>query len=295
MKTKINIFYALAFAPLPLIAYSSYTSGASILGALIPIYGFLLLFIKKDTLSSFPGADKVQRYIGLVAILVGFVTFYLVTAVFSSFAWYGAWTSLYSFYTVGLLLIFFTVPALKESFSAVFLIVAGGSSFYIGEWLEFYMESLVPFFVQIMAFVLLVLSIPATVQNPNSIMLDTPRGQVPVAFEAGCIGFESFLVFCVIVVVTMMEERASIKTKLLWSVGGLLGTFIINIIRVSLISVVIYYFGYERWGEIHSWIGYALFLLWLGFFFMLFSAREAIRNKTRAFFSKSLVLRLVWL
>jgi len=109
---------------------------------------------------------------------------------------------------------------------------------------------------------------------------------VPVYFAAGCIGIYSFLVFSVIVVVTMLEEVASVQTKLLWSVGGVVGTFLVNIVRVSFIAVVIYYFGYENWGEIHAWIGYALFLLWLMLFFVLFSKREAIPSKIRAFWQK---------
>jgi len=148
------------------------------------------------------------------------------------------------------------------------------------------MEPLVPYFVRVMVFVLMLLGIPATVHNPYTIMLDTSRGPVPVLFEAGCIGIQSFLIFSVIIVVTMIEESASVRTKLLWSFAGVVGTFVVNIIRVSLIAAVIYYFGYENWGEIHAWIGYALFLLWLGFFFILFSKREAVRNKIRMFRQK---------
>ena len=286
LKSKINLFYLLAFVPLVLIAYYHYVIGRSILGVLIPFYGFLLLSFKRDKLSQFVGAGRLQRCIGLVAMSASFFIYYYLVTVFDSSVLYGAGGAFYSLYVLGLFLVFFTVPALKESFSVFFLIVAGGSSFYVGEWLKFYMEPLVPNFVQIMALVLMVLGIPATVHNPRQIMLNTSEGPVPVLFEAGCIGIFSFLVFSVIVVVTMMEELASVRTKLLWSVGGVIGTFIVNIFRVSLISVVVYYFGYERLGEIHSWIGYALFLLWLGFFFMTFSKREAIRNKIRALLQK---------
>jgi len=218
-----------------------------------------------------------------------FFIYYYVVAAFHSFALYGVGVAFYSVYVLGSFLVFFAVPALKESFSALFLIVAGDSSFYVGEWLEFYMEPLVPYFVQIMGFVLIVLGIPATVHNPNQILLNTSKGSIPVLFAAGCLGIHSFLVFSVIVVVTMMEELASLRTKLLWSVGGVIGTFVVNIIRVSLIAVVIYYFGYENWGEIHSWIGYALFLLWLGFFFVVFSKRETIQSKIRALLKKVFV------
>ena len=56
LKSRINFFYVLAFVPLVLIGYHKYVSGYSILGVLIPFYGFLLLFFKRDRLSLFPDA-----------------------------------------------------------------------------------------------------------------------------------------------------------------------------------------------------------------------------------------------
>jgi exosortase/archaeosortase family protein len=72
----------------------------------------------------------------------------------------------------------------------------------------------------------------------------------------------------------------------LWATGGVFGAFLVNVLRVSLIAVVIYYLGYERWGEVHSWIGYALFLAWLAFFFAVFSKRAAIRSRMSRFWRK---------
>lgn len=284
LKSKINFFYVLAFLPLVLIGYHKYVSEYSILGVLIPFYGFLLLFFKKDRLSLFPDAGKVQRFVGVVAMLASFLLYFVITRFYSS-AFYGAGAAFYAIYILGLFLVFFAVPALKESISVFFLVIAGGSSFYAGEWLEYYMEPLVPYFVQMMTVVLVLLGIPATVQNPTVIVLNTSKGSVNVLFEAGCIGIHSFLIFSVIIVVTMMEELASVRTKLFWSVTGAVCTFFVNIVRVSLIAVVIY-FGYERWGEIHSLIGYALLLLWLAFFFIAFSKRKVIRNRIRAFRQK---------
>lgn len=281
LKSRINFFYLLVFLPLVLIGYYKYVSGYSILGVLIPFYGFLLLFFKRERLSLFPDAGRVQRFLGLVTMLVGFSLYYVVIR-FRSLTIYGAGAAFYALYILGLFLIFFNVRALRESFSVLFLLIAGVFSFYVGEWLEHFMEPSVPHFVQIMVFVLVVLGIPAAVHNTTVIVLNTSEGPVLVPFEAGCIGIYGPLAFSVIIVVTMMEESASLRTKLLWSLGGVVGAFLINIIRVSLISAVIYYFGYERWGEIHAWIGYALFLLWLGFFFVMFSEREVIRNKIEA-------------
>jgi len=285
LKSRTRFFYLLAFVPLGPIGYYKYVSGESILGVLIPFYGFLLLLFKRDRLALFPNAGRVQRFVGLAVMLVGFFIYYVAIR-FHPSAFYGAGAAFYAVYILGLFSVFFSFPVLRETTSVFFLLVAGGSSFYVGEWLEYYMEPLVPYFVQVMVFVLVALGIPAALHNPTVIVLNTSKGPVTVPFEAGCIGIYGFLAFSVIVVVAMMEESASVGTKLLWSFWGVVGTFVVNVIRVSLISAVIYYFGYENWGTIHAWIGYALFLLWLGFFFVTFSKRETIRNKIRALWQK---------
>jgi len=289
-RYKNRLFYALAFMPLLVIAYyHHFIRGLSILGVLIPFYGFLLLLLKKDSIISFSeGSGRSSRFAGLALIFVSFLIYYVAAIFTSSSLLYAAEGIFYSLYVIGLLLVFFNISALRESLSVIFLLVVGGSIYYIGDWLEYPMEPLVPYFVQIMLPVLTLLGIPATVDNanPNLIWLTTSKGPVPVLFTAGCIGIQSFLAFSVIVVVTMMEDSANSRTKVFWSVGGVIGTFVVDIFRVSLIGVVIYYFGYENWGEVHSWIGYAMFLLWLVFFFAVFSKRDRIRSKISRFFAR---------
>ena len=122
LKSKINFFYLLAIVPLVLILYNFQVSGRSILGSLIPFYGFFLLFLKKDRLSQLSDAGRLQRFVGLVVILASLFVFYGVLS-FSSSALYGAGTAFYAVFILGLLLVFFGVHALRESFSDFFIIV----------------------------------------------------------------------------------------------------------------------------------------------------------------------------
>jgi len=284
LKNRLNLFYVLAFAPLVLIEYYGYSVQSTIFGALIPFYAFLLLLIKKDKLPLVPEAGKPQRLIGIILMICSFFVYFVVAYFYPYALFYGA--ANYTTYIVGLFLAFFHFSFLKELFTPVFLIVASTSSFFIGKWLETYLEPAVPAFVQMISFILNVLRIPATVYNPTIIMLHTSGGSVPVAFQAGCIGIYSFLTFSIILVVIMMEDSSGIRTRFLWSVAGVIGTFIVNIFRVSLIAVVIYYFGFEGWQEIHSKIGYVLFITWLAFFLVIFSNREAIFDGIRVFWRK---------
>lgn len=281
LKNRLNLFYILAFVPILPIQYFGYVARGDLFAALIPLYGFLILPIKKDKLSNFREAKQIPRIIGRILMLASFFVYYAVALLYPQAQFYGVTN--YIVYLVGLFLSFFQISALKESFTTLFLIVATASSWYVGEWMETYLEPFVPFFVQIIALILWILGIPARLTNSNTFILRTLTGQnQPLSVIPRCIGIYSFLTFAIIIVVTMMEDPSSLRTKLLWSVAGIIGTFFINIIRVSLIFVGVYFYGFEIWSKIHSVIGYVLFIVWLAIFFLIFSKRQAILSRLQA-------------
>lgn len=285
LQNRLNLFYILAFAPLPLIQYFGYVARRDYFGAFIPLYGFLLLLIKKDKLSVFAKPSRAQQLLGLILITASFFLYYAVAFFYPQAQFYGVTN--YTIYIVGLFLFSFQTSALKQSFAPLFLIVAPISSGFLGEWMEFHLEPWIPHFVQIMAFVLKVLNIPAELHNPNTFIVQTQEGlSLPLGVVAGCIGINSFLAFAIIISVTMIEDTSSPRTKLLWSVAGIIGTFFVNLIRVSLIFVVIHYYGYQGWGKIHTPIGYVLFIVWLAIFFIAFSTRQIILDKLQTSWRK---------
>ena len=284
-RNKLNLFYLLALAPLLLIQYFGYVARRDFFAALIPLYGFLLLLIKKDKLSAFAEPGRVNRLLGLTLMLASFSVYYAVVLLFPSAQFYGV--ANYTIFIIGLFLFFFEVSALKESFTTLFLIAAAISSPFVGDWMESHLEPSVPYFVQGMGFVLAVLGMPVRVVAANALSVRMPNGtNMSLGVEAGCIGISSFLTFAVITVVIMMEDPSSLRTKSLWSVAGVIGTFMVNIVRVSFIFVVIYFFGFENWGVIHTRIGYVLFVIWLAFFFLIFSKRRAILNTFQMFWRR---------
>ena len=285
LKNKLNLFYILTFAPLLLVQYFGYVARRDFFAALIPLYGFLILLIKKEKLSVFAEPSKLQKLAGLILMIASFFVYYAVALFHPQAQFYGV--ANYTVYIVGLFLLFFQVSALKESFTTLFLIVAVIASGFGEEWIEFYMEPLVPIFVQIMGFVLIVLGIPVKIANPNTFIIEMTGGKpMYLGVAAGCIGIQSFLTFAIVIIVTMMEDPSSTRTKLLWSIAGIIGTFFVNLIRVSLIFFVVYYFGYEDWGKIHTPIGYILFIAWLAFFFLMFSMRQTIVRKLQTFWRR---------
>lgn len=285
LKNRLNLFYILAFAPLILIQILGYVSRQNFFAAVFPLCGFLLLLIKKDKLSAFAEANRLSKIMGLILMSASFFVYYAVAFFYPLAQFYGGTN--YTVYVIGLFLLFFQISALKESFTTLFLIVGASGSGFVGKRMEFLLEPWVPYFVQIMGVILWLLGIPAKIVNPRAFRLQMPDGNVlHLGVAAGCMGIYSFLAFTVIIVVTMMEVSSSLRTKLLWSVAGIIGTFFINIVRVSLIFVVIYYLGYKDWGRIHTPIGYVLFIAWIAFFFLIFSKRQYILSKLQTLLRK---------
>lgn len=278
LEDKINVFYILAFLPLLLIGYYRYAFFSNPLGALIPFYGFLILLIKKDKLSEYAmETNAFQRFFGVFIALGSFFLYYILVAIIPWTGFYGV--ANYLVYLFGLFFIFFKISALKQAFTAFFLIVAGALTGLSFRWIEFQMAPTVPYYVHLFSSALGLFGIKNSMPNPTTILLYTPRGVLPVLFEAGCIGVYSLIIFSILIVITMLETSASRRTKLLWSLIGLIGVFAVNIIRLLIVIVSMYLYGYDFGQRVHQVIGYVLFLSWVAIFLLLFTKRQTILGK----------------
>lgn len=276
VRDELNLFYVLAFFPLILMAYFQMEWP---FGVVIPIFGFILLTLKKPRLFLSHESGNIQKILGLLLILGSFFVYYALAPFFTSPTIYGS--ANYAVYIFGLFLVFFDIHSLKEAFTPLFLIVAATSTSSVSRWLEPYFTPYIPQFVSFIAAILRTLGIEATTQG-SFIVLHTVSGNLPMNFIWGCVGVTSMLIFSVILVVVLFEESTSIPTKLLWGFFGILGTFIVNIVRVTIIFVADYFYGSEVGGKIHYTIGYTLFTTWLAIFFFLFSKRQAIHEKIQS-------------
>lgn len=275
-RNRLNAFYVLAFAPLLLIMYYHVKWPFPVV---IPLYGFLLLLIKKQNLSLRHEAGSIQKAFGLLVVLGSFFVYYALVPFYPSMAFYGS--ANYAIYIFGLFLTFYDISALREAFTPLFLIVAATSSSFISSWLELYLAPYIPDFVSFLAAILRTLGIEVTTHS-QIIVLQTVKGPLPLAFVWGCVGATSMLIFSIILVVTLFEESANLKTKLVWASIGLIGTFILNIVRVIIIFLADYFYGFEVGGQVHYVIGYALFITWLAIFFYTFSKRQIISGKIQS-------------
>jgi exosortase/archaeosortase family protein len=275
LKERINTFYLLAFIPLLLLTYYHIPWPFAMI---IPIYGFILLLIKKQDLLPYPPAKPVQKASGILIIITSFFVYYALVPFFPPVSFYTA--ANYAIYLLGLSLTLFDATALKETFSSIFLIVAATSSSFISEWLEPHLSPYITLqFARLMQVILNAFGLTATVRSLNHlpiISFPTIHGQtITAVFNWNCVGVSSVLIFSIILVILLTEEPGSLKSKITWSLVGVSGVLILNVLRVLIIFITDYFYGAEVGGKIHYVIGYTVFITWLITFLYLYSKKTS--------------------
>jgi len=284
MEKRSNSFYLLAFIPLLLI---SYFYVAYLLGLMIPLYGFILLLLKKHKLFSRPEPPVVQKLFGLVVIFASFFVYFFISPFIPEAVFYGFGN--YFVYIIGLFLVFFEIRALKEAFSPLFLVGAFVSSSVISSWAGSLFTPYIPHFTLFIVNILRAtgMAVTQSLSYPNVVVLHTANGPLSLMFVWACVGFISMYIFSIILVVVLSEEPSNIKTKIIWSIIGVLGIFALNILRIVTLIAGYYFYGYETGQIIHSYIGYILFVTWSLIFLYLFSKRNVISQKMRKLYAKT--------
>lgn len=270
--SKLNAFLILAIAPLPALFYFGPLS------AVIPLYGFLLLLIKSQKLLAFKEALTSQKIIGAAILIGSFLAYFAVVHIYAEAAFYT--NANYAAYVVGLFLIFFEFRALKESITPLILITATTSSALMSQALKPILSPYANRLGLIIVGILRLLGINASVYYRSETAIIAFRSlsgtTVAGAFVYECMGIYSILVFSIILVVILFEDPDRPRVKLAYSIIGLIGTFAVNILRVTIIFVTNYFYGMEAGGTVHYIIGYALFSAWLIAFLLAYSKRQAV-------------------
>jgi exosortase/archaeosortase family protein len=281
-KNISTIFYVLALVPLILISISYATY---LFGVMIPLYGYILLVIKKHKLFSYQRAGTVQKLFGLIVVFASFFAYFFVSPFIPNAVFYGF--ANYTLYLLGLFLAFFEIHALKEAFSPLFLVLAFVTSSIVSNFAELLFTPFIPQFTSFNASILRALGIPATYSSfsSNIITLNTVKEPVQVSIVWACVGFATMYIFSIILVVVMAEEPSNIKTKVIWAIVGVLGTFFINLLRLTIVLAG-YSYGYEYGNMVHPYIGYILFLAWSAMFLYIFSKRNVISQKMKIMHAK---------
>jgi exosortase/archaeosortase family protein len=121
-----------------------------------------------------------------------------------------------------------------------------------------------PFVVKTLAVILRAMGMPAAVDGSH---LYLTGGWIPVKvyINWNCIGWQSFILLA-LTIVTGLQGPYTRRSKLITILIGLEGTFLVNIVRILIPTLLAYYMGYIPAIIFHDYMGTLLTLLWIGGF-----------------------------
>ena len=126
---------------------------------------------------------------------------------------------------------------------------------------RFLTDWIVPVEARMLAVILGLLGITSQVST-STIYLDKGGFFLPVYISWNCVGWQSFILFAV-TLATGIQGPFSRASKIESIIVGLLGTFLVNLLRIASVAVVAYYFGTMPAVIYHDYGGTIVILLWL--------------------------------
>jgi len=137
-------------------------------------------------------------------------------------------------------------------------------------------EVLAPFMVKILVVVLRVMDIPA-LSGGSNLYLTNSFIPLQIYINWNCLGWQSFILLA-FTLVTGLQGSYTTRSKLLTIIYGLEGTFLLNIIRILIPTLIAYIWGYIPAVLFHDYMGTVLTLLWLGLFWKSSFSKMLVTN-----------------
>lgn len=103
------------------------------------------------------------------------------------------------------------------------------------------------------------------------IFQDAPSGQGSLYVDAACSGIHSLTVFIAVFLLMLFESRKRHKWSpliIIVTLIGVLGTYIMNLIRIMIIISLYYYQDSTLAGNVHNYLGYVILIIWLPVFWL---------------------------
>jgi exosortase/archaeosortase family protein len=130
-------------------------------------------------------------------------------------------------------------------------------------------KNVVPFETRAVALILKPLKIDSKPTTTHLYITDTTGKNTAIFFSWNCLGWQS-AVLLVLTLITGLSGNYSIDRKLETLLLGISGTFLINILRISTVVVIAFYFGQLPATVVHDYGGTLFTVLWF-FFYWWFS------------------------
>jgi exosortase/archaeosortase family protein len=144
-----------------------------------------------------------------------------------------------------------------------------------GYW--FIRDVIVPFEVKMVGGILTLLGMQIAITKEYVILGNPSTGSGPFIAEIiwNCIGWQSLLFFILTSWVGLQGDRYTNTSKIKTLVIGLLGTFLVNILRIVVVILVAYGIGQSTAAIVHEYgsllvsIGWLFFFWWFSYSFVL--------------------------
>lgn len=109
-----------------------------------------------------------------------------------------------------------------------------------------------------------------TFTNNNLVSLYSRQGNYyNLLIDASCTGIKGMLAYGSLAILMILDIKTTYKRKLIWTAIGLIGTFIVNILRLLSIFLAAYLLEIETAVAIHTYLGYSLFIVWVLIFWTI--------------------------
>jgi len=119
------------------------------------------------------------------------------------------------------------------------------------------------FLSEFITFTLNLLTISAT-RIGNVVTLYGTQGKLySLMIDAGCTGFKGMLAYGSLAILMVLDVKGPRNRKLLAVAVGVVGTFLINMLRLLIIFLSCYFFGIDVSMVVHAHLGYTVFLVWM--------------------------------
>jgi len=125
-------------------------------------------------------------------------------------------------------------------------------------------EYIVPFEVRMVAVVLTSLGFDVSVTSEYVILGNSQPFFIEIVWN--CIGWQSLLFFVITAFVGLQGDKYTNFSKFKATIIGILGTFLVNILRIVAVVLVAYFFGQFPAVIIHDYGSLLAVIFWLFFF-----------------------------
>lgn len=207
-----------------------------------------------------------------------------------------SWTWLWEYvvfaaFIIGLIAVLHNRGAVKKVITPIIYCIGSALILLIDALFPYeslgFLAGIVPFIVKVVVSMLWISGV-SVIDNPlgrfkppwvyveeNFLFLRGFKGLVVLEINWPCAGILSMLIYILVVVILMVKMDAPRKRKLIYLIVGAIGTFMVNIIRIFLITIAVVYSNIDL-RVFHETVGEVLFVIWIVIYLMATLSIEKI-------------------